>query len=50
MGGYHYVYVLQSGKDGNFYVGYTRDVKRRIEEHNSGEVPSTRRRVPLEII
>jgi predicted GIY-YIG superfamily endonuclease len=28
MSRYHYVYVLQSEKDGNFYVGYTRDDKK----------------------
>ena len=50
MGGYHYVYVLRSKKDGNFYVGYTRDVKKRVEEHNSRHVPSTKKRVPMELI
>jgi putative endonuclease len=44
------VYVLQSEKDRNFYVGYTRDIKKRVEEHNRGQVPSTRKRVPLELI
>ena len=37
MGACHYVYVLQSEKDGNFYIGYTRDVKRRVEVHKSGQ-------------
>jgi putative endonuclease len=45
-----YVYVLQSEKDGNFYVGYTKDIRRRIEEHNSGQVPSTEKRMPIELI
>ena len=47
---YHYVYVLQSEKDGNFYVGYTTDVQKRLGEHNSGKVCSTRRRVPMKLI
>ena len=33
---FHYVYVLESMKDGNRYVGYTIDLKRRVEEHRKG--------------
>ncbi len=50
MSKFYYVYVLQSEKDGNFYVGYTNDIKRRLEEHNSGKVPSTKDRKPLKLI
>ena len=50
MDGYRYVYVLQSEKDGNFYVGYTKNVKKRLEEHNSGQVHSTKGRLPLKLI
>ena len=35
-----YVYVLR-GKDGNHYVGYTSDLKRRFKEHQNGENSST---------
>jgi len=31
MGKYHYVYVLRSEKDGKFYVGYTKNVHRRLD-------------------
>ncbi len=31
-----YVYILKSEKDNKFYTGYTSDLKRRIDEHNSG--------------
>ncbi len=42
-----YVYVLKSEKDGNLYTGSTNDLKRRMAEHNNGEVESTRHRRPL---
>ena len=44
---YFYVYVLQSNEDKNFYVGFTTNLPRRIEEHNTGKVTSTRKRLPL---
>jgi len=43
----HYVYVLQSKVDGRFYIGYTADLEKRLTSHNSGEVCSTKNRVPL---
>mgnify|MGYP002338726426 CR=1 FL=1 len=46
----HYVYVLKSRVDGQNYVGYTSDLKRRINEHNQGMVASTERRCPLDLI
>jgi putative endonuclease len=50
MGRYRYVYVLESQKDGKFYVGYTKDLQKRLEEHNSGRVPSTKERRPMTLI
>ncbi len=46
----HYVYILRSQKDGNLYVGYTKDLAQRVREHNAGRVPSTRLRQPLDLI
>jgi len=45
-----YVYVLRSRKDGNYYVGYTADLKKRLEEHNTGRVHSTMQRLPFELV
>jgi putative endonuclease len=45
-----YVYVLESLKDEKFYTGFTEDIKRRIDEHNSGENISTARRRPLKLV
>ena len=46
----HYTYVLQSESDGNFYVGCTKDLKLRFEQHQKGQVESTRQRKPLRLI
>jgi putative endonuclease len=47
---YYYVYVLISEKDNLFYTGYTKDLRGRLSEHNSGNVISTRFRRPLKLI
>jgi putative endonuclease len=46
----YFVYVLLSLKDGNFYTGYTSNLKLRIEKHNLGKVVATRTRRPLKLI
>lgn len=50
MAVYYYIYVLQSEKDKMFYVGYTNNLKERIELHNSGKVHSTKNRIPLKLV
>lgn len=32
----YYVYILLC-KDGSYYTGYARDVKRRVEQHKKGQ-------------
>jgi putative endonuclease len=44
------VCVLRSEKDGKLYVGMTNDLTRRVEEHNTGRVSSTKGRRPMKII
>ncbi|HEY2681815.1 MAG TPA: GIY-YIG nuclease family protein [Candidatus Udaeobacter sp.] len=46
----HYVYVLRSLADRQFYVGLTNDLATRLEAHNTGLVSSTRLRAPLELV
>ncbi len=46
----HYLYILQSEKDNNFYTGTTADLKRRLVEHNSGKNFSTKSRIPFKLI
>jgi putative endonuclease len=45
-----YVYVLLSEKDSKLYVGYTKDLKLRFEQHKKGYVESTKNRRPLNLI
>lgn len=45
-----YVYVLKSKKDNSLYIGYTNDLKRRFEEHNSGKNKSTKFKTPFELV
>ena len=46
----HCVYVLLSERDGNFYIGYTTDLKRRLTEHFDGRNTSTACRRPFRLI
>lgn len=46
----YYVYILQSEKDGLHYIGFTNNLKNRLNQHNNGEVESTKNRRPLKLI
>jgi len=46
----HLTHFLQSEKDGGFYVGFTKDLKQRFEQHQRGLVESTKDRLPLKLI
>jgi len=46
----YYVYVIQSQKDNKFYTGFTDNLKRRIEKHNSKTELSTKHRTPFRLI
>jgi len=48
--GFYYTYILRSDKDLKFYVGFTKDLKQRFEQHNKGNVESTKNRRPLKLI
>ncbi len=45
-----YVYVLQSEKDKDLYVGCTKDLKKRLILHNTKKVVGTKRRTPFNLI
>lgn len=45
-----YVYVLESLKDGDRYIGFTTNLRKRIEEHNKGRNFSTNPRKPFKLI
>ena len=45
-----YTYVLKSKKDNKLYVGWTDDLKNRINKHKKGSVQATKDRLPIELI
>lgn len=47
---FFYIYVLQSFRDSSCYIGFTENLKQRFEDHNSGKNPSTKYKVPFELI
>jgi putative endonuclease len=47
---FYYIYILQSEKDSNFYTGYTKDLKKRLNEHNDGLIHSTKFRRPFKLV
>ncbi len=46
----HFVYILQSQKDDGYYIGYSPDVAKRLDYHNSGRQRSTKSRIPFKVI
>ena len=46
----HYVYILHSDKDNGLYIGQTDNLKRRLGEHKTGSVVSTKNRLPVTLI
>ena len=46
----YYVYVLRSQLDGKLYIGYTLNLRNRLQEHQRGEVTSAKARRPLDLV
>jgi putative endonuclease len=47
----YYVYILKSLKDEGFYIGCTKNIEKRILEHNKkGKTSSLRHRRPLVVV
>jgi putative endonuclease len=49
-GSMFYTYVLRSSIDHNLYIGWTKDLKSRLQEHNNKKVQATKFRAPLFLI
>jgi len=45
-----YIYILFSEKDRQLYIGYTPNLKARIEKHQKGFVTATKFRRPIKLI
>jgi len=37
-------------KDGMTYTGFTKELEKRIQEHNKGKVKSTKNRTPFKLV
>jgi len=46
----YFLYILQSQKNGRYYIGSTNNLERRISEHNSGKTRSLKYIRPLNIV
>ena len=44
------VYILQSQRNGRYYIGYAADVHARLDQHNSGLVKATRYLKPWALV
>jgi len=47
---FYYTYILKSKKDGKLYTGYTKDLRKRLLQHNEGKSAHTKGRGPFIII
>lgn len=47
---FHYVYVIQSNKNRELYIGYTSNLRKRLTEHNRGLNFSTKPYIPWQLI
>jgi putative endonuclease len=46
----YFVYLLESLKDGGWYIGFSEEVNQRVIFHNAGNNASTKERRPLRLI
>lgn len=46
----YYTYILQSDKDGSFYIGQTENLEERLEKHNLGLSKYTSKKIPWKIV
>ena len=45
-----YVYLIRSFVNGKIYTGYSKNLKDRLKDHNSGSVHTTKRMGEIELI
>jgi len=45
-----YLYIIQSLRNGSYYVGSTMNLKSRIRFHNSGRVKATKYKGPYKLV
>lgn len=42
----YFVYILKSKKNDSLYIGFTKNLNKRIDQHNNGENISTKKNIP----
>lgn len=47
---FYYVYILQFKNEGKFYTGYTKNLKLRLEQHQKGQVKSTKDKESFKLV
>ena len=47
---YYFAYVLESKRDKSWYIGFSTNIKDRLQVHNSGKNVSTKSKRPWKII
>ena len=45
-----FVYIIQSKRDKELYIGYTNDLRKRFKKHNLGLVRSTKHRILFKLV
>ena len=45
-----HVYIMQSEKDGTYYVGSTQNLERRLAGHNQGRLKHTKPKRPWKLV
>lgn len=45
-----FTYIIQSKKDGSFYVGYSENPEKRLEKHNNAKTGYTSRKQPWQLV
>jgi len=46
----YYVYILKSQRNGSFYTGHTKDIAKRLSQHNTGKVKATKYLIPFDLV
>lgn len=46
----YYVYALKSKRNGDLYIGFTSDLRKRFSQHNSGKTRSTKANRPWSLV
>jgi putative endonuclease len=44
------VYILQSEREGSFYIGHTARLAERLRRHNEGRSPYTKAKIPWRVV